>query len=230
MIGSIIAYTGASVPDGYLVCDGSAVSRTTYGDLYDIIGITYGSGDGVTTFNLPDLTGRVALGASTNQPMASNGGDASVTLTLDQIPSHTHVIPSHTHANTVKATTPSLSHTITQAVFKYTHLNGTTSITAQSANGRYTGTASANMTRSTNLAVSAHSATACTMAGSISSKTAFNSTSTGGGNAHNNLMPYLALTYLIRYEPDGPQLPRMLIYNGCMPVTAQGYYLVGRKS
>lgn len=230
MIGSIIAYTGVSVPNGYLVCDGSAVSRTTYADLFDIIGVTYGPGDGTSTFNLPDLTGRVALGESVAHTMASNGGATSVTLTTDQIPSHAHVIPSHGHANTITAKTPSLSHTITQAVFKYTHLNGGTNVTSASGNGRYTGTTSANMTRSTNLAVSAHAATACTMAGSVTSKAEFDTTSTGGDGAHNNMMPYIALTYLIRCEPDvppGPPEPKMYLFNGSLPVSAGGAYICG---
>ena len=55
-IGGIILYADTTAaPTGWLVCDGSAVSRTTYADLYDLIGDTYGSGDGSTTFNVPDL-------------------------------------------------------------------------------------------------------------------------------------------------------------------------------
>lgn len=225
MIGSIIAYTGASVPNGYLVCDGSAISRTTYADLFDTIGTMYGDGDGVSTFNLPDFTGRVALGASASKPMASHGGEASVTLTDYQIPIHAHVIPSHTHANTVKATTPSLSHTITQAVMKYTHLNGNSTVQNGSGNGRYTGTATANMTRSTSLAVSAHTATACTMGGSIAAKAAFTSTSTGGDGAHNNLMPYMALTYLICATDEQPAPSDMLMYNNSMVASTSGAYI-----
>lgn len=61
-IGSIKLYAGNTIPDGYLFCDGQAVSRTTYADLFTVIGTTYGSGDGSTTFNLPNLKGRVAVG------------------------------------------------------------------------------------------------------------------------------------------------------------------------
>ena len=64
-IGSIQAYGGSTAPSGWLMCDGSAVSRTTYAELYSVIGTTYGTGDGSTTFNLPDLRGRVAQGAGT---------------------------------------------------------------------------------------------------------------------------------------------------------------------
>lgn len=65
-IGDIIAFAGSSTPDGFLLCDGSAVSRSTYEDLFSAIGTTYGGGDGSTTFNLPYLTdGRFLEGSST---------------------------------------------------------------------------------------------------------------------------------------------------------------------
>lgn len=66
-IGSIIQFAGATIPSGWLLCDGSAISRTTYEDLFDAIGTTYGTGDGSTTFNLPNLKGRVAVGKDTSQ-------------------------------------------------------------------------------------------------------------------------------------------------------------------
>lgn len=52
-VGTIFHYAGTVVPDGYLLCSGQAVSRTTYNKLYSVIGTAYGSGDGSTTFNLP---------------------------------------------------------------------------------------------------------------------------------------------------------------------------------
>jgi microcystin-dependent protein len=55
--GTVMAYAGTTVPDGYLLCDGSSVSRATYSKLFESIGATYGSGDGSTTFNLPDYRG-----------------------------------------------------------------------------------------------------------------------------------------------------------------------------
>lgn len=61
-IGSIKLYAGSTAPDGYLFCDGTPVSRTIYSELFAVIGTTYGSGDGSTTFNLPDLRGKVAVG------------------------------------------------------------------------------------------------------------------------------------------------------------------------
>lgn len=76
--GAMLPYAGASAPTqtiggvaAWLLCDGTAVSRTTYADLFALIGTTYGTGNGSTTFNLPDLRGRVPLGAGTG---AQNGG------------------------------------------------------------------------------------------------------------------------------------------------------------
>jgi len=60
--GVILPYGAATAPSGYLLCDGSAVSRTTYADLFSVIGTTYGAGDGSTTFNLPHLKGTVPVG------------------------------------------------------------------------------------------------------------------------------------------------------------------------
>lgn len=61
-IGTIVPFAGSTIPDGYLTCDGTAISRTTYSDLFAVIGTTYGSGDGSTTFNLPNIKGRVLVG------------------------------------------------------------------------------------------------------------------------------------------------------------------------
>lgn len=63
--GVILPFGGSSAPTGFLMCDGSAVSRTTYADLFDVIGTTYGSGDGSTTFNLPNLSSGVLPSSST---------------------------------------------------------------------------------------------------------------------------------------------------------------------
>lgn len=90
-VGTIIDHAGGSVPIGYLVCDGSAVSRTTYAGLFAQIGTIWGSGDGSTTFNLPDFRGRVARGVA-----ASGTGDAvGETFGAD---THTHTGPSHVHS------------------------------------------------------------------------------------------------------------------------------------
>ena len=92
LIGEIKTFAGSTAPEGYLICNGSAISRTTYAALYAVIGTIYGVGDGTTTFNLPDYRGRVIVGANTTYPLGSTGGEATHTLTVNEIPSHTHEV------------------------------------------------------------------------------------------------------------------------------------------
>jgi microcystin-dependent protein len=89
---------------GWLKCDGRALSRTLYSKLWDAIGTAFGSGDGSTTFNLPDCRGRVLGGVGqgaglTNRTIGSSVGAETHTLTVDEIPSHSHGVtdPGHTH-------------------------------------------------------------------------------------------------------------------------------------
>lgn len=72
-IGSLIAFSGSTNPSGWLECDGSAVSRNTYHELFAVIGMTYGAGDGATTFNLPDYSGRFIEGSDTAGTVKSAG-------------------------------------------------------------------------------------------------------------------------------------------------------------
>lgn len=90
-IGSIQMWAGASLPsDRWLVANGQAVSRTTYAALFQRIGTVYGAGDGSSTFNLPDLSGRVPRGIDAITPLGQQGGTDSVTLKEDQVPMKTH--------------------------------------------------------------------------------------------------------------------------------------------
>ena len=65
-IGVILPLSSDTIPEGYLLCDGSEISRTTYATLFGVIGTTYGSGDGSTTFNLPNLKGKVPVGLNSS--------------------------------------------------------------------------------------------------------------------------------------------------------------------
>ena len=95
--GSIAGYGGATPPTGYLICDGSAISRTTFASLFAAIGIAWGPGDGSTTFNIPDMRRRVPVGVGGTDPfsllpttLGSTGGADAVTLTIGQMAPHTH--------------------------------------------------------------------------------------------------------------------------------------------
>jgi len=90
-VGGIVPFGGAASPAGYLLCDGTQVSRTTYKSLFDVIGAAYGAGDGATTFNLPDLRQKFLLGvavAGTGSTLGQGGG------TID----HVHGGGAHQHA------------------------------------------------------------------------------------------------------------------------------------
>lgn len=85
-IGSITAYGGSTAPSGWLMCNGAAVSRTKYSLLFDVIGTIYGDGDGSTTFNLPDMSGKTAIGSSASHALGATGGEESHALTASELP------------------------------------------------------------------------------------------------------------------------------------------------
>lgn len=90
-----LPFAGGTVPDGYLLCDGSAVSRTTYARLFAVIGTTWGAGDGSTTFALPDGRGRAFIGAGTGSGLSARTlgqtlGEEKHTMTLGELFPHAH--------------------------------------------------------------------------------------------------------------------------------------------
>jgi len=100
---TIVPWSSASVPSGFLECNGQAVSRSTYSALFAIVATTYGTGDGSSTFNVPNLSDNVAVGKSNNKALASTGGantvastgnvagsTANATLATAQLASHLH--------------------------------------------------------------------------------------------------------------------------------------------
>jgi microcystin-dependent protein len=93
--GALMPFAGTAAPAGWLLADGSAVSRTMYPNLFAAIGTTYGAGDGSTTFKLPDLRGRTAVGAGTGsgltrRDLGATFGSESHALTAAQLAPHTH--------------------------------------------------------------------------------------------------------------------------------------------
>lgn len=93
-IGLVNAFAGTTAPGGWLLCDGAEVSRTTYSALFTVIGTAYGAGNGTSTFNLPNLKGRVPVGRDAAQTefdvLGETGGAKAHTLTVAEIPSHVH--------------------------------------------------------------------------------------------------------------------------------------------
>ena len=101
--GIVVPWGSASIPSGFLECNGQAVSRSTYAALFAVVGTTYGVGNGTTTFNVPDLTDRTVVNKSNTKSLAQTGGantvtptgniagsTGSTTLSSAQIPSHSH--------------------------------------------------------------------------------------------------------------------------------------------
>jgi microcystin-dependent protein len=80
--GLVLPYAGSSAPTGWLLCDGAEISRTTYSDLFALIGTTYGVGNGSTTFNIPDLRGRVIMGVGTGTKVATFASRSSNVITV----------------------------------------------------------------------------------------------------------------------------------------------------
>ena len=90
--GMVAPFSGSAVPEAWLACDGSEVSRNDYDSLYIVIGDTYGGGDGSTTFNLPDLTNRSVSGPSAEHPIGTIRGVVDVVLSVNNLPEHDHSI------------------------------------------------------------------------------------------------------------------------------------------
>lgn len=99
-VGSIMMYSVGIAPDGYLLCDGRAVSRTSYRTLFSIVKTTFGSGDGSTTFNVPDMRDRFPIGAGSTFAISATGGDHTQTLVA-------HNLPNHYHSGTTNSSGPS---------------------------------------------------------------------------------------------------------------------------
>jgi microcystin-dependent protein len=105
--GTILPWSTVTPPSGFLECDGTAVSRSTYAALFAVVGTTYGIGDGSTTFNVPNLADNVAVGKSNNKALGTTGGantvtptgnvagsTANATLSTAQLASHSHILQS----------------------------------------------------------------------------------------------------------------------------------------
>lgn len=175
IMGEIKMYSGTTAPKGWMLCDGTAISRTSYAKLFDVIGTAYGAGDGSTTFNLPNLQGRVPIGVSSDHALATTGGAETHTLTATQIPAHTHGSKTLTGTFNVRSG-PSNTYTV----------NGTSGI------------ASVNRTTwsGSHGVFNVSSATNPVIEGTTINAT-HEHTSVGGNGAHNNMQPFLTINYII---------------------------------
>ena len=107
-VGAIKPWTKATAPDGYLLCDGAAVSRTTYADLFAVVGTTYGVGDNSTTFNVPNLQGKMPQGFDGNTyNLAGTGGANTITVAV----TNNQAVSSNTTNNQSVTVTGSISNT-----------------------------------------------------------------------------------------------------------------------
>lgn len=113
-VGSMMMYAGSSAPTGWLLCDGTAISRTTYSDLFSAISTTYGTGDGSSTFNTPNMGGKGPMGyLSSNtafDALAETSGEETHTLTESEMPSHTHTVVSRNPAHSSSTGGPGLEY------------------------------------------------------------------------------------------------------------------------
>jgi microcystin-dependent protein len=179
----VTAFAGISVPGGWLYCDGSAIDRTIYADLFASIGTTYGAGNGTTTFNIPNLRGRNVIGLNSSETdfdvLGETGGAKRHTLTIAEMPAHNHgvVDPGHAHG----VTDPGHAH----SYVNNSGDQGVNTITTQSDAAdqvEYNQTTGSNTT-----GVTVNTAT-----------TGITTALTGGGQSHNILDPYMALRYIIK--------------------------------
>lgn len=124
-----------TIPSGTLLCVGTEVSRSVYPDLFNVIGIRFGAGDGVTTFNLPNFSDRMPVGAGVSYNLAATGGAKTVSLTANQNGQHSHGVTDSGHVHGVSD--PGHNHVATAANYTHTH-TGTTSSDTHSHTGTTT--------------------------------------------------------------------------------------------
>ncbi len=167
--GTVVQSAAIVIPDGWLNCNGASCNKSFYADLFAAIGNTYGGAPTDLSFNLPDLRGRVGIGAGqgpdlSNRVFATSGGAETHTLTTGEMPSHSHDIsdPGHAHS---------------QITVNDDFNNSGGSPPSFAADGA--GSRTWNNINSSTTGITINNA--------------------GSGNAHNNMQPFLVIRYLIKY-------------------------------
>jgi microcystin-dependent protein len=158
--GTVVLWTTASAPTGWLLCDGTAVSRVTYATLYATIGTTFGVGDNSTTFNVPDLRQRFALGVAasgTGSSVGATGGTIDHTHTLSSVPAHTHTatFTGNSHTHTATFTGDSHTHSASFTGTSHTH-TGSVTMNAHNHTASFSGTAHSHTASGTFTDASGH--------------------------------------------------------------------------
>lgn len=184
--GTVMAFAGSTAPSGWVFCNGSAISRTTYSSLFSAIGTAYGSGNGSTTFNIPDLRGRTVfgkdnMGGSTASRLTSAGGITGTTLGATG------------GAQTKSLSTsemPSHSHTYKDAYFA----ENTSGTGVLGGNGRYGTASSTDNDNSFFFRTSGNGHTS----NSNNSGTNISTSSTGSGSTFSLVNPGIVLNYIIK--------------------------------
>lgn len=158
-VGTVIPFAGSTAPDGWLICNGAALDNTSgqYDSLFAVIGTVYG-GTGQTSFNLPNMSGRAAVGVGTADSkiwaLADTYGEDTHTLTVDEMPNHTHRESARANPD-----------------FSYSY--------------------------GTEVDVSENECYSRSIVGTTTSHALVSNR--GGDQAHNNIQPSIALTYIIKY-------------------------------
>ena len=207
-IGGVIEFPSATPPSSnWHLADGTAINRTTYASLFTLIGTTFGSGDGVSTFNLPNYTDLMSIGAGNLYALASNGGSLNGALSITD-PGHTHTQNAHNHTDAGHThSTPNHNHEIdygTQAGVPGTTFTGNVITNDAGGNDQVmrttqSGTGTATQRYYKTGTQTSGAGTSGSGSASINNATATNNSGTTGisGTAA-TLPPYLAMYKLIR--------------------------------
>jgi microcystin-dependent protein len=188
--GTVVDYAGSAAPTGWLICDGSVVSRATYPQLFTNIGTTYGAGDGVSTFGIPDYRGKTLVGkhsSGTFQTLGATGGEETHVLTTAELAAHAHSASSsietaeHTHSGTTASSTLPVGQSTITTLDNIQFGSG--SVFAGRVTGTDTGSHSHSFTTGPQLANHQHNITV---------------NNAGSGSGHNNLQPYVVTNKIIR--------------------------------
>lgn len=179
--GAVIPYAGSAAPTGYLMCDGSAVSRTTYAALFTALATTYGIGDGSTTFNLPNMAGRVPVGKEATATIIANSGKHGLDSTTlgDTGGTDAHKLTAS------ESGLPAHFHSITDP----THDHLAYGAGSGSTGGSYSATDLTSQTLSYNSAAPATTGITQTN----------NNSPADASTSHTNLQPSIVLNYIIKY-------------------------------